>query len=393
MTPMRVVLVMIEPPAPFGDAAARGSHVLLKGLVERGHTVTAFATSSKPANAQDALDRFPAPDYDLRIFPEPLPSRGITSKLQSLRRPLAYVFSPELRRGLQAELARGFDVLHLEHTWSGWLGLGHERRSVLNVHYLFAIDKADEPSSAGLEVLRGGLILRAERQLLRRFPTITTLTPRLTERVRQIHPGAEVHTIPLGLDVSLYPFDPDPPARPATMGLIGSFGWMPTLDAAHRLLTRLWPSIRQQVPEARLQLVGRQARVKLGSLADVPGVEVFEDVPDTAPYFRSSDVMLYPTPLGSGMKVKVMEAFAYGTPVVTTPDGVEGLPARDGIEAGVAVDDSGLIERTVALLRDPTLRRARRVAARRLIESHCGPGVTLDRVEAVYDGVRLKSGS
>lgn len=392
MRPLRVILVMIEPPSPFGDAAARGYYVLLKGLVGRGHRVTAFATSSRPANASDALLRFPAPEYDLRIFPQPPPARGFAAKLRSIHEPHGYLFSPELRQGLDAELTRGFDVLHLEHTWAGWLGLRHAARSVLNVHYLFSIDKAEEPARPGMDSIRRPLMVRAEARLLRRYPTITTLTPRLTEWVRGINPGANVLTIPLGLDASLYSFDPEPPPRPPTVALIGSFGWLPTLDAARRLLTRLWPQIRSQIPEARLQLVGRQAKLKLGSLADVPGVEVFEDVPDIAPYFQSADVMLYPTPLGSGMKVKVMEAFAYGTPVVTTLDGVEGLPVRDGIQAGIAVEDADLVERTVALLRDPARRIRQRAAARLLIESHCGPGVTLDRVESVYDGVVLAGG-
>ena len=73
MKPLKVVLVMIDPPSPFGNAAARGYYVLLKGLVDRGHRVTAFATSSDPADSLEALRQFPSPEYDLRIFPVPPP--------------------------------------------------------------------------------------------------------------------------------------------------------------------------------------------------------------------------------------------------------------------------------------------------------------------------------
>jgi len=85
--------------------------------------------------------------------------------------------------------------------------------------------------------------------------------------------------------------------------------------------------------------------------------------------------------------VKVLEAFALGVPVVTTSEGIEGLPARDGVEAGVADDDSGLIERTVALLGDPGRADRQRQAARALVESHSGPGPVLDAVEDIYRGV------
>ena len=84
------------------------------------------------------------------------------------------------------------------------------------------------------------------------------------------------------------------------------------------------------------------------------------------------------------MKVKIQEAMAFGVPVVTTSDGVEGLPARDGQHAGISDDDAGLIERTVALLRDPGRQDRQRRAARQLLETHCGPEPTVAAIEAIY---------
>ena len=82
---------------------------------------------------------FPAPDYDLRLYPFPT-GGGLASKWQTLRRPYSYMFGPDFRRDLDAELARGFDVLHLEQLWSGWLGLDHADRALVNVHHLVWID-------------------------------------------------------------------------------------------------------------------------------------------------------------------------------------------------------------------------------------------------------------
>ena len=55
--------------------------------------------------------------------------------------------------------------------------------------------------------------------------------------------------------------------------------------------------------------------------------------------------MVYAPSRGSGMKIKILEAMAFGVPVVTTSEGVEGFPAVDGVHAGVCEDDAGLIER------------------------------------------------
>jgi glycosyltransferase involved in cell wall biosynthesis len=382
--PLRIVIVLVEPPLPFGDAAARWYYVLLKGLVARGHRVTAFASCSRSEQAAEARRLFPAPEYDLRTYPV-RGSSGFLGKVESFRRPFSYLFDDDFRCDLARELASGFDVLHLEQLWSGWLGLEHLAKAVLHIHYLFRIDLAGEAGPRALGGLLYPRVLASERKLLKTYPNITTLSARLTDAVTALSPWSRVETVPLGIDASLYPFDPAPmPARRPTVGLIGSFGWQPSYIAAERLLTRLWPEIARRVPEARLQVVGRRARSALSAFAETPGLEIAEDVPDAIPYFHATDVMLYAPPQGSGMKVKVLEAFALGTPVVTNAEGVEGLPAVDGVHAGIADDDAGLIERTVALLRDAEARQARRHAARRILEDHCGPGPTVNAMEVVY---------
>jgi len=66
---------------------------------------------------------------------------------------------------------------------------------------------------------------------------------------------------------------------------------------------------------------------------------------------------------------------------------VEGLPAEDGVHAGVCDEDVGLIERTVALLQDVTAQNRQRAAGRALLEAHCGPKPTVDAIEAIYSGM------
>jgi hypothetical protein len=165
-------------------------------------------------------------------------------------------------------------------------------------------------------------------------------------------------------------------------------GWYPTHSAAVRLVTRLWPEIKKQVPAARLQLVGWGARSALADYLGMPDVTIEENVPDTQPYFERTAVLLYAPGRGSGMKIKILEALGYGVPVVTTAEGVEGLPAVDGVHAGVCEDDDGLIDRTVRLLLDSDAQNHQRTAGRALLESHCGPKPTVDAIEAIYTRMR-----
>jgi glycosyltransferase involved in cell wall biosynthesis len=387
MKPLRIILGMIEAPLPFGNAAARWFYVLLRELVERGHRVTAFAACGKAEEMAKAAELFPAPRYDLRCFPF-APPGGLLGKWRTLVRPYSYFFSPELRADLGRELAAGYDVLHLEQLWSGWLGLEHVERALVNVHHLCWLDLEHvRPPS-----LRGRfdrwLMLRTERRLIRALRHFRACSPRLAPEILKANPAAQVATIPVGLDPAQYDFIPDEKrtAEPV-VSVIGSMGWYPSHSAAVRLLTRLWPEIRRRVPAARVQVVGWSARSALAEYLGMPGVTVEENVPDVRPYFERTGVMLYAPGRGSGMKIKILEAMGFGVPVVTTSEGVEGLPAVDGVHAGVAEDDEGLIERTVRLLEDRAAQDRQRGAARALLEGHCGPGPTVDAVEAAYRGM------
>lgn len=389
---MRVVLVMIEPPLPFGNAAARSYYVLLRELVARGHTVTAFAACSDPRQIDDALALFPAPEYDLRPYPFPPSAKGIADRLRTLRTPFSYMFSRELKDDLAATMAGGFDVLHLEQLWSAWLGLGHVDRALVSVHYLIALDweglRPRLPRDWKTKVL-GGL---AERRLLRASRYVRACTPRLGDAVRRTNPGADVTTVPFPIDLSFYDYVPDG-ARPVApnVTLIGSMDWLPTRSAAFRLLNRLWPEIKARVPAATLRIVGRQARGALRDHLSRPDVEIVENVPEIRPYFETGGVMVYAPGRGSGIKVKVQEAMAFGLPVVTNREGIEGLDALDGVHAGVCDDNDGLVGRTVALLNDTARRDRQRRAARGLIEAACAPGPTTDALERVYG--RIVAGS
>lgn len=386
---MRVIVLTIEPPDPFGNAASRWFYVLFRGLVERGHDVTLLSSFSRIASRDRALELFPRPSFDLRCFPVAGP-RGLLGKLESARRPYSYLFSHHLRDEAKRLLARPFDILHLEQLWSGWLGWDHAQRALLNVHYLYSADLLGIAPSSSMDALRRQATFRGERRILRHFPHLATLTTRLASDVQRLG-GQPPQLIPLGIEPALYDFNAGDPAGPPTLGLVGNFSWQPTHRAGLRLLKELWPAVSARVPEARLLMVGHDAKKLMGPHATDPRVELHENVPDILPYFRRIHTLLYAPEHGSGTKVKVQESMALGIPVVTNTDGAEGIPTSDGQALGLADDNAGLIERAVALLQNPNLRRERRMQARALLETVFGPGPTLDAVTAAHAQVLART--
>jgi polysaccharide biosynthesis protein PslH len=384
---LRIVLVMPEVPLPFGHASARWYYVLLKGLVDRGHDVVAFASASDPEQIACARRIFPQSHYDLRCHPHPHRS-GLRAKWETLQQPFAYNFGPDLRADLRRELDKGFDLLHLEQIWSGWLiPTEHRAKSLLVVHNLYTLD---QPPGSPFD-WHSLLLKNGEHRVLARCPNIMAHTPRVAAAVRERAPRAATTVVPLALDAGLYRFVPaqSRTGQPLVL-LVGSMNWYPSYSAAVRLLSRLWPRIKARVPQAKLQVVGWDARKALRNWLGQPDVEIHEDVPSTEPFFERASVLLYAPEYGTGVKIKTLEAFAYGVPVVTNSNGIEGVPAQDGVHAGIAEDDDSLVERTVNLLEDADWQERQRVAARRLLESHCSPKFVLSRLEDCYSGISRK---
>jgi polysaccharide biosynthesis protein PslH len=388
LPPCRIVLVSTMMPLPFGHPpGGRWTYVLFKGLVERGHRVTMFVPCYRREQQDAARDLFPAPAFDLRTYLIQAPAKStLRTKWRTLRQPYSYMFGDDLRGDLQRTLSDSWDILHMEDIWSGWLGLPYDRRrAVLNFHNLFRIDDADSAYPGWREAWMRRLRRRGEARLARSFPNLMALTERLASELALLAQRSCVTVVPLGMDLNLYPFIPlERRTRSLVVSVIGSMNWQPSYSAAVRLLTRLWPAIKAQVPEARCRVVGWQAREALRKYLGMPDIDVVENVPDILPYFESTSVLLYAPTRGSGMKVKVLEAFAIGVPVVTTSEGIEGIPAIDGVHAGVCEDDAGLVERTVQLLKERGRQERQRIAARVLLEAHCSPQATVSRVEQLY---------
>jgi glycosyltransferase involved in cell wall biosynthesis len=142
---------------------------------------------------------------------------------------------------------------------------------------------------------------------------------------------------------------------PATILYVGSFSYTPNVDAATYAALQVLPRVRERIPDARLRLVGRAGPAQLAALDGVPGVEVVGEVSDIGQELARGDVSLVPIRYGGGTRVKILEAFAYRVPVVSTPVGCEGLRIEANIELLVADDAAGLAEACVRVIEDDAL--------------------------------------
>jgi glycosyltransferase involved in cell wall biosynthesis len=311
------------------------------------------------------------------ISTERLPVR----KLRTAFRPYSQLArAPGLKAALAAELARSPNVFHVEHLFSMWAAPRRVAR-VLFLHHLEATDWEGRADLTSGERFQLAQMRRATSTLLRRESRIVATTTRLREEVLAINPRARVEVVPVTLDASLYEMvEP----QPGVVGLIGSMHWHPSRSAALRLL-RLWHEILQREPNARLLVAGWNARKYIGHLFPLQNAELVERVDHPRDFFTRIGVLVYPPLRGSGMKIKVLEAMAYGIPVISNEEGLEGLSVEEDIDALLATTDEEFIRRTVELLSDPVRAAAIGRAGRRLVETAYAPSRVIDQLLAVYE--------
>jgi hypothetical protein len=151
-------------------------------------------------------------------------------------------------------------------------------------------------------------------------------------------------------------------SRPPFVLLSGNLGYRPTVQSATWFAERVWPEIRQSLPGLRWVLAGARPAAAIRRLSGLDGVEVQGDVPDLARIQAAAALAIAPMREGSGVPMKVLEAWAAGVPVVAHPWTAEGLDAscRDGV---VVADGASEWRRAIVqLMTDRT--SAARLAAR-----------------------------
>jgi len=146
-----------------------------------------------------------------------------------------------------------------------------------------------------------------------------------------------------------------PLSRGPVLLFLGGFGYPPNARAAEHLILRIWPLIRNACPESSLVIAGGDPeRIACYEQAH-GGVEYTGFVDDLEALYARARVVCCPLQTGGGTRIKVIEAAAYGKPVVSTLIGAEGLEFEEGREILLRDDPRDFADACIKLLRDEAL--------------------------------------
>ena len=152
-----------------------------------------------------------------------------------------------------------------------------------------------------------------------------------------------------------------------TVLFVGTFKWLPNIEAVDEIVKKIWPLILQKLPKAKMKIVGFSPTEKIKGYAS-DSIEVLGGIEDIRQAFAGAHALLAPIRSGKGTRYKVLEAMITGTPVVATTLAAEGLDLKHGENVLIADSSANLAAATVKLLVDKELQKKLAVAGQSLVK-------------------------
>jgi glycosyltransferase involved in cell wall biosynthesis len=276
-------------------------------------------------------------------------------------------------QALSALQKRAPDVVSVEHDGAaGW------RRDVpadiptvmtlqnISWHYYRRRSQAARGLSRMALSFEAGRFRRHVMQRLRTYQSVVTVSERDRAELQQ-ELGIPSTVIPNGVDTSeLTPSEES--SDPPTIIFTGTLDHPPNSEGIRWFTNRVWITVVEGSPGARLLIVGRSPPRRVRALSTHAGVEVIGPVSEIAPWLGRAHIAVAPLLSGGGTRLKILEAFAAARPVVTTSVGAEGLDLVPGTHAIVAETPEDFAHGILELLGNPQRRRELAQAGRTLVE-------------------------
>lgn len=304
-------------------------------------------------------------------------------------------FSGSLRSALQAPQP---DIIHLDsidlYRWVQLL----PKVPIVCTHHNIESDllrlRAQRLSSWPARrylTMQAARVEKVERSMSRRFSLNVTVSDVDAERLRSLSPGAETAVIPNGVDTSLIVPRPDISARSGRLLFIGPTYSLPNADAVDFFLRHAWPRILGKRADVTFQIIGDCPLRLRKRYERFERVEVVGAVPDFRPYMAKASCCLVPMRIGGGTRLKILDAWAMGKPVVSTPIGCQGLDAIDG--QNILIRDGGLAfaDAVIEVVRDSRFADRLGKNGRRTVERKYDWDDLGERIRDIYGAVLADS--
>jgi len=395
---MRILMVSPYLPWPLRGGGAIRIYHLLKEMAGHGHEIVLLAGSPDPGASVDPAVSSLCEEVRLYLARQTGgPSAYIRSVFSLAPYPVAKFATPqygEVWSGLVH--SQNFDLIWVNFTIMGGVLATDPVKDtvvVLEEHESQELVWRDftQHGSAGKRVfayLNWLKLRRFENRVLKHVQAVVSVSDMEADLMRRrVPPGVTVWTAPNGADTEYYHPIPMAQRQANTILLSGNMGVKRNIDAVLWFVNGVLPKVRESLPGVRLLIVGASPTPEILALKRRPGIQVTGTVADMRDYHAEVRVAAAPYRFGAGTKLKVLEAMACGTPVVSTSVGCRGLDVVDSRHLLIADTEVEFADQVVRLLRNPGLSQLFAAAARQLVEEKYSWRSIVGKLEGKLEGL------
>lgn len=369
------------PYPPHNGASIRTFNILKQLAREFEITALCFDRNDPATGGMPLAERMEAlaPYASVEVFPIPQEHstwRKILDHTRSVLtlRPYTYYMhdSAGFGRRLRYHLAQGYDLVHLDSLdLVRWVPSLRHLPTICTHHN---VESALLQRRAGAEPwhravymrLQGRLLRKAERHFMSQMALNIAVSDTDEAELRRIDPDLRIAVIPNGVDIDAFR-----PGSEGTSGcvFVGGTTWFPNKDGLRWFAESVLPELIRQGWNEEVVWVGRATDDEIARYRPA-GIRLTGYVEDIRPYVQEALCFIVPLRVGGGTRLKVLDAWAMGKAVVSTPIGSEGLDARHEINVLLAETPTQFAAAILRVLADGELRtrlgRAARETAVRL---------------------------
>ena len=390
---MKILMLTPYLPYPLVSGGQIRTYNLLKNL-SKNHDITLFALI-KDEKEREHIEELKKYCSKIRLFKRtknPFVPRNI---LLAGFSPYPFVVTRNLPIGMKsavkAELERKkYDIIHAETFYMMPNIPPTSIPTILaeqTIEYLGYQDymKKANPLIRPLLAIDIAKIKYWERYFWNKADKLITMSDEDKEFIeKELGRSMNIAVVANGVDLSFFSrIKKRLPAEPTVL-FVGTFKWLPNIEAVDELVTKIWPKIIDKLPGAKLKIVGFSPTKKILSYAANHTIEVLGGIDDIRDAFATAHVLLAPIRSGKGTRYKVLEAMITGTPVVATNLAVEGIDLEKGKEVLTADSPEDLAKITVKLLKSPSTQQSLAQAGIELVKSQYSWSIIAKHLDGVY---------
>lgn len=403
MTAAQSILILTpQLPYPPHQGASLRNFYIIKGLAQR-HPVTLLSFVD-PEQPQGSTAHDPLAQLCAHVHTVPVPVRPFGRRLRQLLftaqpdmafRLASPLFAARLRHLLHQqqfdivqieglELARYIPAIRQTSPRSRILFDNHNAETALQRRaFLTDLRQPTRWGAALYSAMQTTRLRRFETWACQQADRVTAVSEADRDALQTLVPHKSVAIIPNCLDVADYQMPPDGIYPTFDLLFSGKMDYRPNVDAMLWFIEQIWPRIREARPQATLAIVGQKPHPRLEPLYHLPGVTMTGWVESVQPYLAGASVYIMPFRMGSGTRLKLIEAMAAAKAIVSTPIGAEGFPVVHNEHLMLAATPNEFATAVLTLLTQPPRRQKLGASARQFAQQYDWRQV-IQRFEAVY---------